>query len=55
MKVTKLSMDELFDIVEKSEEIERENNSGLLTVRRIHPRHGEIVWIQGGGDAIMVK
>ena len=54
MQITELSLSELYPIIQESTETFREHIDGILTVKCDHPKHGELVWIQGSGERIVM-
>ena len=49
MKIT-----ELPEIIEASTETFRKHIGDMLRVKCNHPKHGELIWIQGGGEPILM-
>lgn len=54
MKITELTLTELYPIIQTSTETFRGDIGDLLTVKCNHPELGELVWIQGGGERIVM-
>jgi len=54
MKITELTLSELYPIIQASVETTRQHVDGMLTVKCDHPEHRELVWIQGSGEGIVL-
>lgn len=54
MKITELSLTELYPIILASTETFREDMGDMLTVKCDHPELGQLVWIQGSGERIVM-
>jgi len=54
VKITELSTTELHPIIKTATETSRQHIDGMLTVKCNHPELGELVWIQGSGETIVM-
>jgi len=54
MKITAISFAELPAIIEASTELSRQDTGDILTVKCNHPEHGELIWVQGSGERIVM-
>jgi len=54
VKITELSTTELHPIIKTATETSRQHIDGMLTVKCNHPEHGELIWIQGSGETIVM-